>query len=250
MQDLVLQTLALPGLWAVLMAVALAGLVYGFAGFGAALIFTPIAVAVIPPEMAIAAFSLSALVSLFTVVPGAVVDANLRVTLIMIGAAILAAPLGVYALRVADTDVVRWVVAVIVLGTLAALLRGWRFQTAPSMGGRAAIGAGAGVMGGMTGLNGPIVILFQLAGGDSARVARANLIIFLTVTSISFLPQLWVQGLLTVEALYLGILMMPVYAVTTWLGKILFSPGREDIYRSVAYVIIGLSGLMALPIWE
>ena len=63
--------LALPGLWALLGAVFVAGTVYGFAGFGAALVFLPVGVAIVSPELAIAAFSLSAMVSLVTVVPRA-----------------------------------------------------------------------------------------------------------------------------------------------------------------------------------
>ena len=40
--------LALPGLWGLLGAVMVAGLVFGFAGFGAALVFLPVAVALVP----------------------------------------------------------------------------------------------------------------------------------------------------------------------------------------------------------
>ena len=45
------------------------GVIYGFAGFGAALVYLPIATMFLPPAMAIAAFSVSALSSLFTLVP-------------------------------------------------------------------------------------------------------------------------------------------------------------------------------------
>lgn len=242
--------LEMQGLWAVLGAVGLAGLVYGFAGFGSALIYTPVAMAFVPAETAIAAFSLSALVSLFTVVPAAARDADLRATATLIIAAVVATPLGVFALRIADQELVRTVVACVVLMTLIALVLGWRMATAPTVPRRAGIGAAAGVMGGMTGLNGPIVILFQLAGSDTAQRTRGNLILFLTVTSISFVPQLWLQGLLTIEALWLGVLMMPVYALTTRLGKALFHPEREAIYRRVAYLVIALAGTTALPIWR
>lgn len=242
--------LQLPGLWAVLGAVGIAGIVYGFAGFGSALIYTPVAMVFVPAEVAIAAFSLSALVSLVTVVPSAVREADLKATATLILAAIVATPVGVWALGIADQDVVRLVVAVIVLVTLTALVMGWRLATAPTMPHRVGIGAAAGVMGGMTGLNGPIVILFQLAGGDRAQKSRANLIIFLTVTSISFVPQLWFQGLLSAEAVWLGALLMPVYALTTRIGKALFRPEREVAYQRVAYLVIAVAAITALPVWR
>lgn len=214
------------------------------------MIFTPVAVTVVRPETAIAAFSLSALVSMVTVLPGAVREADLRASGLMILAALITTPLGVYGLAVLNVDTVRLVVACVVLITLVALVLGWRVQAASTLPARAAIGGASGVLGGMTGLNGPIVILFQLAGSDGARRSRANLIVFLTLTSLSFLPQLWAQGLLTPQALWLGLALMPVYGLTTAAGKRLFTPGREPFYRVVAYVIIGLAGLMALPIWE
>lgn len=249
MPDGLAAALTIPGLWAVLAAVAVAGLVYGFAGFGAALIFTPVAFAFVAPQTAIAAFSMSALVSLFTVFPAAVREADLRASGLMIAAAVVATPMGVWGLSVLDRDTVRVVVAAIVLVTLIALILGWRLSAPPTTASRAAIGAGAGVMGGMTGLNGPIVILFQLAGRDGVRRSRANLIVFLTLTSISFLPQLWLQGLLTREALWLGLILTPVYALATRAGKALFTPDREAAYRVVAYAIIAVAGLAALPIW-
>lgn len=249
MLEALAQVLAQPGLVPVLLAVGVAGLVYGFAGFGSALIFTPVAVAFIRPEIAIAAFSLSSLVSAVTVLPAATREADLRASGLMILAALITTPLGVYGLAVLPVETVRTIVACIVLVTLVALVLGWRMQTQATASARLAIGGASGVLGGMTGLNGPIVILFQLAGTDSVRRGRANLIVFLTLTSISFMPQLWLQGLLTPEALWLGVVLMPVYALSTWLGKRLFSPAREPFYRRIAYVIIGVAGLMALPFW-
>ena len=48
------------GLAVLLVTIFLSGVVYGFAGFGAGLIFLPVAARVVPLEVAIAAFNLSA----------------------------------------------------------------------------------------------------------------------------------------------------------------------------------------------
>lgn len=241
--------LAEPGLTWVVGASLLAGLVYGFAGFGSALIFMPLATMVLPPAVAVAAFSLSALASLFTVVPGAWRVADKRTVALMIGACLLFTPLGVALLRVAPEPWLRGLVCGLTLLTLAALVAGWKI---PGGGGwrlRAGVGALAGLSGGSTGLNGPPVILFNLGAGQPVAVTRGNLAVFLTLTSLSFLPQLWVQGMLPPRAIWLGLVLLAPYAIGTALGTALFAPERARLYKSLAYVLIGAAGLAGLPIW-
>lgn len=249
MPELIWTTLALPGVHWVILISLISGLVYGFAGFGSALIFMPVATRILPPEVAIGAFSLSALASLFTVVPGAWNVANRPSALRMIGAAIVATPLGIWLLRVAETDAIRIAISLIVLITLLALISGWRRPTRAGHRAELCIGAAAGVTGGATGLNGPVVILFNMSSGMAAAQVRANTAVFLTISSLTFLPQLWAQGLMTLDTLTLGAILLPAYGLGTWVGGYVFRPGYETVYRRVAYVIIAASGLAGLPIW-
>lgn len=241
--------LALPGLWGLLGAVAVAGTVFGFAGFGAALIFLPVAVALVPPELAVAAFSVSALSSLVTVVPRAFGQTDKRALGQLLLAAMVGFPLGVWVLRVGDEVAIRWAVSVVVLVTLAALVAGWRMRTAPGAATRLGVGAATGVVGGATGLTGPVVILFNLGAGAPASVTRANTLVFLTLSTLLLLPHLWLQGLLRPEALWLGLLLVVPYALGNRIGQALFDPGAEAIYRRVAYAIIAASALVGLPVW-
>lgn len=242
--------LALPGLWAMLAAVTLSGTVYGFAGFGAALIFLPVAVAQVAPELAVAAFSITALSSLVTVVPRAYPQTDKRALGQLLLAAMAGFPLGIWVLRSSDETAIRWAVSGVVLLTLAALLAGWRMKTAPRTAARLGVGAATGVVGGATGLTGPVVILFNLGAGAPAAVTRANTLVFLTLSSALLLPQLWLQGLLRPEALWLGLVLVVPYALGNRIGQALFDPGREGLYRRVAYAIIAVSALVGLPIWR
>jgi uncharacterized membrane protein YfcA len=242
--------LALPGLWALLAAVFVAGTVYGFAGFGAALVFLPVAVAIVPAEMAIAAFALSALSSLVTVVPRAWPATEKPALALLLLAAMAGFPLGIWALASWDEGLVRWTVSGVVLLTLAALLAGWRMRAAPGVAARLGVGAATGVVGGATGLTGPVVILFNLGAGAPAAVTRANTLVFLTLSSGLLLPQLWLQGLLRGEALWLGLLLMVPYALGNRVGQALFDPGAEAVYRRVAHAIIAASALAGLPVWN
>jgi uncharacterized protein len=79
------------------------GAVFGFAGFGAALIFLPVAVALVPPELAVAAFSVTALSSLVTVVPRAYPQTDKRALGQLLLAAMVGFPLGIWVLQVGRT---------------------------------------------------------------------------------------------------------------------------------------------------
>jgi uncharacterized membrane protein YfcA len=240
-----------PGLPFVALVSVIAGLVYGFAGFGSALIFMPLATLVLPPAVAVAAFSMSALASAVTVLPGAWRVADRRATLAMIGACIVFTPLGVLALRLASTEALRAGIGVLTLVTLGALLAGWRVPVGTGLGARLGVGALAGITGGSTGLNGPPVILFNLgAAGQAVEVTRGNLAVFLTLTSLTFLPQLWLQGMVAAEAVWLGVLLLVPYGIGTGIGAMVFRPARAWFYRGFAYALIGAAGLAALPFWS
>ncbi|MBF9058547.1 TSUP family transporter [Rhodobacterales bacterium HKCCSP123] len=250
MPEGLLAALALPGLVWLLGAIFVSGTVYGFAGFGAALIFLPVAVAVVPPELAIGAFSLSALSSMVTVVPRAWATVDKPALGQLLLAAMLGFPAGVWVLATWDEAAIRWIVSGVVLVTLAALLAGWRLTAAPGVAARLGVGAATGVVGGATGLTGPVVILFNLGAGAPAAVTRANTLVFLTLSSGLLLPQMWAQGLLRLEALWLGLLLVGPYALGNRIGQALFDPGAEAVYRSVAYAIIAASALAGLPVWN
>ena len=230
-----------PGLPILLRAAVVAGTVYGFAGFGAALIFMPVATALLPAPLAIAAFSLSAAAAFVTVVPGAWAVADRRTVLGMIAIAVAFTPLGVWTLGAVPGEAIRTAVSVIVLATLAALLLGWRI--------RGAVAAVSGMLGGATGLNGPPVILFNRGTDQPVAVTRANLTVFLTVTSLSFVPQMWAQGLLAPEALWLGTILLVPYALGNRAGAAIFDPARARLYRNAAYLIIGAAGVAGLPLF-
>lgn len=242
--------LATPGLGFLLGAAALAGLVYGFAGFGSALIFIPLANALVGPILAVPAFQACAVISLVTVVPKAARQADLPAVALLVGTSLLAAPLGIWWLATVPGNILQWVASGIVGGTLGLLILGWRYQVTPSRAVQALVGAGAGVMGGATGLNGPLVILFQLGGPDEAAKVRANMVMFLTLNSLFVLPLMAWNGVLTGQALWLGALLIAPYGGASLIGQALFTPARQGIYRRVAYGMIALSVVLGLPIWN
>ncbi|WP_424964495.1 TSUP family transporter [Dinoroseobacter sp. S375] len=240
--------LATPGLFWLCGISALAGLIYGFAGFGAALIFMPLATIFIAPSLAVGAFSLSALSSVFTVVPGALRAADLKAAGTMLAAAVLATFPGVWVLNHSSGAVLQWAVSGVVIATLIALIAGLRYTRAPGPRTWLSVGTGVGFLGGATGLNGPVMVLFQLGGQDEAARSRANTIIVLTFSSLAFLPVMALQGAVPPSAVSLGLFLLIPYAIGTTVGRMLFTPARAGLYRVTAYVIIAAAAILGLPI--
>ncbi|MEM8655262.1 MAG: sulfite exporter TauE/SafE family protein [Pseudomonadota bacterium] len=249
MVHLIADTMALPGfVWVVVITIA-AGVVYGFAGFGAALVFMPMATAFVPVEMAIAAFGVTALASLVSVVPRAWGQADRPNVVLMIVVATLALPLGIAVLKANDVTTMRWAVLAVTTITLVALMLGWRYQAAPTRAARVGVAAATGVVGGATGLVGPIMVLFQLSGQEGVARARANTLVFLTTTGLLTVPMMAAQGLLTAEAVVLGLMLIVPYGVASRVGQALFDPEKQVVYRRVAYAIIAAAIVMGLPIY-
>lgn len=241
--------LATPGLEWVIAVVVVAALVYGFAGFGSALIFMPLSTIFLPPPLAIAAFSLSALGSLFTVFPGAWKSADKRATLMIVAMSIVFMPVGIFLLRVLPEVTIRTAVCVVTLGTLVLLLSGWKVPLSGGRGLQLGVGALAGITGGSTGLNGPPVVLFNLGTDQPVAVTRGNLACFLTLNSLFMMPMMWIQGMVDARAFYLGMILLIPYALGGFLGVQMFRPWATGVYKAVAYVLICLAGVMGLPVW-
>lgn len=250
MPDWIAAGLSQPGLpWLMALAVLSGGL-YGFAGFGPALIFMPLATIVISPLMAVAGLAVATLGSVLTVLPQAWRRCDRRASLVMLAAAFVALPFGVWVLRTGDPVALRWAVSAVVLTTLVALVTGWRYRQTPGLPAWLAVGGAVGFLGGSVGLNGPAMVLFQLGGPDSVDRIRANTIVVLTVSSMAYVPMIALQGAFPPEALAFGLAMAVPYGLGALVGRWLFDPARADLYRRVAYGIIGAAALIGLPLWS
>ncbi|MBC7180486.1 MAG: sulfite exporter TauE/SafE family protein, partial [Roseovarius sp.] len=164
-------------------------------------------------------------------------------------AALVTVPIGLWLMTRLDPVSIRWVVAAVGALTLAALITGWRFSGQVGRGMLLAIGAVAGVIGGLTGLTGPVVILFYLAGQSVAQSVRANTILFLAALDVVIVINLLLRGAISGQIFLLALTLAVPYFITSLIGQSLFDPRHERLYRWAAYAVIGLAVVSGLPIW-
>ncbi len=239
-----------PGLGWLILAIAVAGVVRGFTGFGTALVFVPVATIFLAPAQVIALVALTGIASNAVVLPRAWKQGSRAEVGILVLAALVTVPLGLALLDVLDAITVRWVVAAIATVLLGALVSGWRHARAISRPELALIGAAAGVVGGLTGLTGPVVILFYLSGQAAVQSVRANTILFLAALDVALLGNLLLRGEVTLTLLALAFMLAIPYGMMTVLGQAMFDPRHERIYRRAAYGVIALAVLSGLPLWN
>lgn len=240
-----------PGGAFLLMGVAfVAGLVRGFAGFGVALIFMPVAARLAGP--------LPALIFLLTMdfwgplpqLPRALREGHRRTALRLLAGAALFMPLGIFLLTRVPEVPLRYGMSIATLLTLSIMVSGYRYQGALGPRGEFGLGALGGLMGGAIGQAGPPVILFYMVRPLEAAVIRANLILYFAGIVVLTFLILALTGHLSGAALLMGLVLTPVYLLAVTLGGRMFGAGGGGAgYRPVAYVVIGLSAVLGLPIW-
>lgn len=233
-----------------LLAAALAaGVVRGFSGFGTALVFMPLASSVMTPHHAMIVLLTMDFWGPLPQLPKALREGDLRDSgLLLLGAALFL-PLGVLLLTRLPIEPLRYMVSLGALLTLAALMSGYRYQGQLGARGVFSLGALGGGIGGAIGLAGPPVILFYMVRPLAAKVIRANLILYFAGIVVLTFANLAVQGQLVWGVILLGLGVAPFYLGAVSLGARLFKRQGEGAYRPVAYAVIGLSGVIGLPIW-
>ena len=242
--------LAQPGLVWLVAAITVAGTVRGFTGFGTALIFMPVATQYLPLPEAILLIGLSGLGSTTVLVPRAWVRADRGDVIVLALAAVLMVPVGLYVALMTDPLALRWIVSGVVFLTLLAIVAGWRWRVRPGPAGHCAIGCVAGCVGGLTGLTGPVVIVFYLAGARTAESVRANVILFLAALDLAIVVSTAVAGVVTPRLLWIALLLMIPYIGAVLIGQVLFRPEWERIYRIAAYTVVALALLSGLPVFD
>ena len=239
-----------PRLVAVAIVGCLAGVVRGFSGFGAALVYVPLVSAIYDPPVAAATIFLISLVFAAPFAIGAFPRCDWRSVLPLVIAASVTVPVGAAALQLLDPVTMRWVMAAMVTCGLVLLAYGRRYHGRPRLPVTLAVGGVAGVFGGAAQMSGPPVVVYWLGGPSDAAVVRANLMVFFTLTAAMSGLTYYLQGLFTPRALAVGVVAGPAYAAGMAVGVRLFRLASDRTFRRIAILIVALAALIGLPAFD
>ena len=234
-----------------LVAVAfISGMARGFSGFGAALIFMPLASSVIEPKLAATLLFLIDIVMALPMLPDGYRQADKREVGLMAIGSLVGVPLGTLVLTLADPLTLRWSITVLVVLLLALLLSGWRYHGKPQPLLTIGVGAVAGLFSGAAQIGGPPVIAYWLGGAIPVAFVRANIVLYFALNSIISGVNYSVAGLFTRPAFLLALLVGPAYGIGLVLGSRVFGKADEKLFRRICYGLIAIAAIVGLPLLD
>ncbi|TDI54606.1 MAG: sulfite exporter TauE/SafE family protein [Alphaproteobacteria bacterium] len=244
------EMLAEPAMWALAVGALIAGLLRGFAGFGAGMVFIPIAAAAFDPRIAAGTlFVIDTILIVPLVVRAAGHVAWREIVPLGLGA-VIAVPAGVAVLVHVDPLPIRWGLSAAILTAIVVLACGWRYRGPERLPLSIAIGGVAGFFSGLEQLPGPPVLVYWLGRNTPAQKLRANAIIFFCFTTVAAGIAYAASGLFTAEVAARSAMLLPVYAIAIFAGSQLFGRASEATYRRIAYGLITFVALATLPVFD
>lgn len=250
MPDTLQALLELEGLYWIALATFAAGMVRGFAGFGTAMIFIPVAGKFVEPVWALVALTVMDFFGPMPNLPRAWRDGEPRDVARLGFATLLALPIGLALLVAIPAEAFRYMVSILAILVPVLLLAGLRYRgkmTPPVLYGAGAV---AGITGGAAGLPGPPIVMLYAASTKAIASIRGNTMMYLFAFDVMLLGWLTVQGRLEAVPVVLGLVLFPLAVIGNVAGAAIFDPEREKLYRAVAYVVIFTAALTSLPIWD
>jgi uncharacterized membrane protein YfcA len=216
----------------------IAGMVRGFAGFGAAMLMTPVFSALHGPAVGVVLCLLLEIVVALPLVPGVVRLVDWRRIGVLLLAAAVAVPLGNVVLTVSEPEPMRWAISGIVLVAVLLLASGWRFSGKPRTFTTLMAGASSGFLNGLSGMAGPPIAFYYLAGEESVTRVRANLTTYFVFVDLAAFATFFLRGLVDGSTVVQSVFLAPAVVAGGVLGGRLFPLASEQFYRRLAMVLL------------
>ncbi len=240
-----------PGIIAALaIAAVVAGLVRGFTGFGAAMIFMPVASFLVGPKIAVILMWTVDIVPSMPILVPALSKVRWRDVLpVGIGSA-MTVWLGVYWLKHGDAEAIRWVISIAILVVVPVLWSGWRYLGPRPLPLSLSVGWLTGLVGGAAQMAGPPAVIYWMASPDAAWQIRANIITLIFINSLLSGTTMFMNGLFVQQALLGAAICAPAYLLAILTGQRLFTMVSDQAFRRFVFFLILAVAIMTLPVFD
>jgi uncharacterized protein len=217
---------------------AFAGMVRGFSGFGAAMVMTPAFSALYGPAIGISLCLLLEIAVAFPLLPRALKYVDWHRIGVLLLAAVVGAPIGNIVLTHVAPEPMRWTISSIVLVAVALLASGWRFRGKPRPATTLAAGGVSGFLNGLSGMAGPPIVFYYLAGRETAERVRANLTTYFIFVDLMTLAVFAGRDLIGWQTAVQALWLIPAVIAGGLLGERLFPLASERFYRRLAFTLL------------
>lgn len=226
------------------------GILSGYAGFGGALILTPILAMVYGPVEAVSILVLCLTLMAVTLVPSASKSANWTDAAPIIIAGTVTAVLGAQFLVSADPVLIKRGMGVFVTLAALALMTGWSYNGPRSVVRGSVVGAVSGGIFGAFGVPaGWMNALYFMSQESSAKAQRANIIVSNMSVTVLYLGALILADVYDSALLLKAAVVAPLFLGGVQVGKLLFAKVPSVWFKRVARGLLLATGLAMLSTW-
>lgn len=163
---------------------------------------------------------------------------------LMLGA-VIGSPLGTLILSAISAPAARLAISAITLLAVFALQRGFALPDTPPRPLTTVTGFFSGLFNGLAAMPGPPVVAYYMSLPMPRRAARASLMVFFLMTSITATVSFVGVGLMTLHTVGLSLLGLPVMWLGTRLGELAFRRGNDALHRQVSIASLGVIALVS-----
>jgi uncharacterized protein len=232
-----------------MLAALVAGMARGFSGFGAALIFVPLAGALVGPKLAAPILVIIDGIFASFLIPSAWKLGDRRDIALMFLGAIVGVPVGTAILTLFAPLTLRWLIAGMATAMLLLLLSGWRYRGRPHAMATVSVGAISGLFSGIAQIGGPPVVSYWLGTDTAHAKLRANIILYFAASTVlSLATYLW-GGLLSLQVLKFALFTGPAYGLGMLAGTRMFGLASPAIFRTISLALIAFAVVVSLPLF-
>ncbi len=227
----------------VLLIVFAGGIVRGYTGFGSGLVMVPLFSLMWSPVDAVATTCGLGLFAAGQLAISSAKFTNWREVSPMIAALLAITPVGTYFLVSLDPDIVKKVIAGLVLFVTAISLRGWQYSGPRGVIPGFIAGSIGAFINGLAAVGGPAIVLYFISLPDEVKIQRSNIATIASLMGLAVFSFTFLSGHVGPDVWWHILLFAIPYMLTTWVGMYLFKrlPG-------VAFRLIVLWVLAAISV--
>ena len=225
---------------------AVGGILRGFTGTGNSMLMTPLYALIFGPVPTVALIVLFDVAVAIPLMRHAFRLTRWRIVLPLAVASWITMPIGTWLLIHLDPDIMKKVMAFVVLVFSLVLLTGWRYRGRVGTPVTLAVGAVTGVSVGATAMGGPIYNLYILNSPGDHHAHRAAFNSLISLTAAAVLLLLILNDAVAVLTLWQAAVIFPVFASFIWVGSHLFRRTDEQIFRRTVLIVLAGMGVVIL----
>ena len=234
-----------PNLLALLVILA-GGIVRGYTGFGSGLVMVPLLALIWGPVSAIVLVLSLGLFSTLQMAYPAIKLVNWRDTTPIIIAGIFLSPIGTFLLVTLNPEIVKKIIAAIVLFFTIISLIGWSYKGPRGILPSFAAGSIAAVINGIAAVGGPAFVLYLMSLPERPEVQRANMSIITGFMGTSVLVYTLIAGVVDPQNINRILLFAVPHILAVWTGIKLFQiiPGERFKAIILWLLLVIVSGIL------